>query len=177
MFSDVKGIDALISTEDYYLIPSKKNNIFKKKYDLKTSQFLYNILCSINYVIHVLPLLLRKESNLYFRIKFICYYSSVESLNRLTKGYKQNSGAVDYQNELNEILEEKRELNLQGGLRNHIFHYEISENAFPDIVLNAEDTLDEILQFYTSVNKKDLSRIIDIEYEKINGLITRWILK
>jgi hypothetical protein len=115
-----------ISYKDYNL--GKKNSkIFNGEYDKDATLILFNILCSINFVLYFLNKLLPKDNLLYFRIKYNCYYYSMYSLDKIIEYNKINKYDIcTLETKINKL---KREDEIIGNkFRNCMAHYNITED-------------------------------------------------
>lgn len=113
-------------TEDYKLYKDK--HIFNKKYPLEISAYMFNLLCSINFVLYVLPQLISENSSFYNRYLIIIYISVSNVLSKL-KNQKEFQ-STSWFNEFSVFYDNKEKI-IKGNSRSNIFHYNLifeSEN-------------------------------------------------
>ena len=161
------------SATDYFYSDENRRNVFTDRMDKEIQLHLFNSLCQLNYIGHVLVRLLGPSNALFVRIKLIAYLSAVMSLENL---YSSNIMLEDpLEKRVNEIIKNKEMLfEKESYLRNNIFHYKIvglDESLF-DNTANILATIIEAKSNYTIDN---FISEIDCEIDIITQLISELI--
>ena len=154
-----------ISYKDYNL-SNRSSKIFNNTYDKDITLILFNILCSINFVLYFLNNILPKDNFLYFRIKYNCYYYSMYSLNKIIDYNKINKyDSYTLESKINKLKIEDRIV--RNRFRNCMSHYQVTNYDLEE---------DEILldvPFYGLIEKyfgKDFNSLNREIYEKLTEL-------
>lgn len=168
---EFKRIDNLddkdFQLKDYKLY--KNNNIFNGNCPLEISAYLFNLLCSINFLIEVFPLLISTKSSLYNRYKMVIYISVANAFGRLKeqKIFK-DTGWYEYFLDFSATKDKI----ITSDVRNNIFHY----NIFSKEKITIEDVkFQNIISQIINRPFDEVSDIIDIALsqavEKIETII------
>lgn len=160
---------------DHLLIPKEKQTFFaSESIDLSVSIFLLDILCTINFARYLVPKMISRNSSLLFRIKFITYVSTVESIDKLSKGFNRQTGAEMYANEISCIVDKKRKI-INQNIRNSLFHFNISEDDIPVNKLDSKRIFFSLIEHLSNMPFSQYDSIIESELEKLSNLINKWI--
>lgn len=169
-----------IEYKDFLLI-NKITKIFNDKYDKYSTLLLFNILSSVNFIIYFLGKILPKDNKLYFRAKFICYYSSISSLEKLinyTNSNKNiNTGIENYIDRIEELKCLKDSFREDSTLRNCLFHYKIQENCISEKELIFNVPFYGLIEKYTNTDYYTFNQSLDDNLKKISSMLEDWILK
>ena len=158
--------------------------IFNDKYDKYISLLLFNILCSVNFVLYFLGKILPKNNEFYFRVKFICYDSSISSLRKLINYSEQNTaietGVKNYTNKIEELERLKKLINDRSNnsseLRNCMAHYKISENSIKEQDILNNVPFYGLIEQYSGKDYDSLNEEISDNLKNISLLLETWVL-
>lgn len=154
-----------ISYKDYNL-SKQSSKIFNNIYDNDLTLILFNILCSINFILYLLNNILPKDNLLYFRIKYNCYYYSLYSLDKIIEYNKINK----YDNYTLESKINKHKIEnkiIRNKFRNCMSHYKITNDN-----LERDEILLDV-PFYGLIEKyfgQDFNSLNKEIYEKLTDL-------
>ncbi|MBY6930655.1 hypothetical protein [Clostridium botulinum] len=168
-----------ITNNDFLLI-NNNTKIFNDNYDKYISLLLFNILCSINFIIYFLGEILPKDNQFYFRVKFSCYYSSISSLRKLINYVDSNrtikTGVENYIEEIEKLEKLKNSLGKQSDFRNCLLHYRITEEyiAKEKLLLNAP--FYGIIEKYTGKDYYTFNQQLEENLKDISLMLEKWIL-
>jgi len=152
-----------ISSKDYHFTMGGNNKLLSENVTPEVGIFLLNIYCAINFVVFVLPNILKENSNLYNRILLVCYISSIESLSQLVKNKHYLEGIPDdYIKLFNALVDKKRNL-ISLELRCNIFHFIIKAYS----IVEGDN---EIKSIYNSTNSKDFSILKQTIFEELSKI-------
>lgn len=163
-----------------FLLMSNSTKILNDKYYKYSSLLLFNIICSINFVIYFLDKVLPQDNQFYFRVKFICYYSSISSLRKLVNYIDNNhtikTGIENYVKQIKKLEEFKKSLGEESKLRNCLLHYKISEKyvSKEEILLN--EPFYGLINKYTGRDYYTFNHQLDDNLKDISLMLERWIL-
>lgn len=163
-----------------FLLGDRNNRIFNNKYNLYVSLLLFNIICSINFVIYFLGKILTNDNQFYFRVKFICYYSSILSLRNLINYADNNpkikTGIEDYISEIKKLEELKGSLGEKSKLRNCLLHYRINEEYIDKKEILTDTPFYGLIEKYTGESFYSFNYQLDNNLKNISLMLERWIL-
>lgn len=166
--------------EKDFSLKDNNTNIFNDKYDKYISLLLFNILCSINFIIYFLCKILPEDNKFCFRIKFICYYSSISSLvkliNKAENDKKINIGIENYHEKIKYLEELKTSLGEYSKLRNCIFHYKVRKEDIDIKEILPSEPFYGLIEKYTGENFYSFSKKIDKNLNEISLMLEKWIL-
>ncbi|MCU9816459.1 hypothetical protein [Paraclostridium sp. AKS73] len=169
-----------IEYKDFLLI-NETTKIFNGKYDKYATLLLFNILSSVNFIIYFLGKFLPKDNKFYFRAKFICYYSSISSLEKLinyTNSNKTiNTGIENYIDRIEKLKYLKNSFREDSNLRNCLFHYKIQENCISEKEIMFNVPFYGLIEKYTNTDYYDFNQSLDNNLKKISEMLEDWILK
>ncbi|WP_139264328.1 hypothetical protein [Clostridium magnum] len=162
-----------------FLLSSNDTKIFNNKYDKYISLLLFNIICSINFVLYFLGKIVPQNNQFYFRVKYNCCYYAVSSLQKLVEYSKQNvsvnTGVEDYIIEVEEL--EKIKASIGGSnLRNCIAHYKISEKDISEKEILKDVPFYGLIEKYCKKDYYSLDKELQVHLENISYLLEKWIL-
>lgn len=164
-----------------FLLEKDDNELLNNRDDKYILLLLFNILSSINFVQYCFKNIINETNEFYFRVKFICYYYSINTLEKLTNYSNNNkdisTGIDKYIKEIKELRKLKDSFEKNSNLRNCILHYKITEKEIEENEIMTQVPFFGILEKYT---KEDFYTL-DIKLEKylidISNLLEKWILK
>lgn len=159
---------------DYFILNRKKRNFLTGNLPLETQLFLFNILCQNNFVIHIIPDVLKSKNYFFTRSLIQCYLVSITALRLILD--KNSSIISDSQMEqiIFTINRKEKVFNLGQNFRNNIFHYKIS-NVPLQTFTNPNKFFEELIEFYSSKEINEYQNLLLLEVSKINDLINSLI--
>ena len=159
---------------DFFLFESKRRNFLTGVLPTGTQLFLFNILCQNNFVVHIMPSVLKSKNYFFTRSLSQCYLVSITALRLILN--KESSLLPDFQREeVVDILDRKEKVfNFRQDFRNNIFHYKIS-NVPLQIFTNPPKFFEELIEFHSSKNFKEYQKLLLEEILKINDIINSFI--
>ncbi|MFU2182023.1 hypothetical protein ACMZ6Y_06915 [Streptococcus pluranimalium] len=159
---------------DYFILNHKKRNFLTGNLPLETQLFLFNILCQNNFVIHIIPDVLKSKNYFFTRSLIQCYLVSITALRLILD--KNSSIISDSQMEqiIFTINRKEKVFNLGQNFRNNIFHYKIS-NVPLQTFTNPNKFFEELIEFYSSKEINEYQNLLLLEVSKINDLINSLI--
>lgn len=163
-----------------YLLSRNRIGIFNDKYNKYSTIILFNILCSINFVLYLIGKILPKDNQFYFRIKFHCYYSSISSLLKLINYTEQNNiiktGVEFYSEEIKKLAQTKNSLGEKSKLRNCLSHYRISQEYIEKDKISIDVPFYGLIEKYTGKDYYTLNNELENNLRNISSLLEKWIL-
>lgn len=161
-----------------FLLEQSKTIIFNNKYDKYVSILLFNILCSINFVLYFLGKIVRKNNEFYFRIKYNCCYYAISSLLKLANHSENNTIQTGVENHIPDKEKlEKLIASIGGsGLRNCMAHYKISKNDIKENEILRSVPFYGLIEKYTSKDYYSLNKEIEDNLKNISLLLGKWVL-
>ncbi|EHY0679241.1 hypothetical protein K1376_000924 [Listeria monocytogenes] len=158
--------------KDYFITDTKRRNYFRKDLEETFLIYIFNFLCNINYTLYIVPLITDNEKALYYRIKFITYISTVESLSKLTKNHNMISVIEPIYLQLSKVIDRKRQI-VSSSLRNNLFHFKIPHDDYP--VEWDGNIFENLIECQTKMKFDIFNEIINDELNKITALLKEWI--
>ena len=159
---------------DFYLLDTRRRNFLTGNLPMETQLFLFNILCQNNFVIHIMPSVLKSKNHFFTRSLIQCYIVSVTALRLLLNKHSSLFSGSQLE-KIHDILNNKEKIfNLRNDFRNNVFHYKIS-NVPLQIFTNPEQFFEELIEFHSSKKIKENQKLLLLELCKINDLINSFI--
>ncbi|HHQ5592175.1 TPA: hypothetical protein ACSRFK_003051 [Clostridioides difficile] len=163
--------------KDYNLSRSKYK-IFSKNYDENLTTIVFNILCSINFVLYFLSSILPSDNQLYFRIKYICYYYSIHSIKKIenyTKSNHKKGNKIDVlYKRINELKTNQEIINTD--FRSCMAHYIIKQEYIKENELLLDVPLYGLVEKYFGKDYVSLNNEIHDNLVKLANVIEDFIL-
>lgn len=162
-----------------FLLMNTKSKIFNDTYNRYISLILFNITCSINFVIYFLGKILPKDNEFYFRLKFNSYYYSIFSLRKLIN-YANNhkdikTGVENYIKEIEELEKLKSSLGEKSKLRNCLLHYRITEEDIEQEKVLLDSPFFGLIERYTEKDYYTFNKELEDNLKGISSLLEKWI--
>ncbi|HEM3554368.1 TPA: hypothetical protein U1B62_000867 [Streptococcus suis] len=156
--------------KDFFLLDKKRRNFLTGSLPLEIQLFLFNILCQNNFILYVIPDILKSKEKFFTRSLIQCYLVSITALRLVYKKY--SSSLSNFQKEqFSKIIDNKeKHLNINQSFRNNVFHYKIS-NVPLEVFSNPDEFFEELIEFHSNKSFKDYQELLVAETIKINNLI------
>lgn len=167
-----------IVTKDFSL-KQDNNALFNSKNSKYISLILFNILCSINFVLYFLNKFFSKDNEFYFRVKFNCYNSSVISLKKLINYSEQNPAEKTIiRNYISDIerLESLKQSIKGSEFRNCMAHYKISEASIEKENILKDVPFYGLIEKYTNKDYYQLNDLIEQNLTDMSALLENLVL-
>lgn len=160
--------------KDFFLLDKKRRNFLTGSLPLETQLFLFNILCQNNFILYVIPDILKSKEKFFTRSLIQCYLVSITALRLVYKKY--SSSLSNFQKEqFSKIIDNKeKHLNINQAFRNNVFHYKIS-NVPLDVFSNPDKFFEELIEFHSNKSFKEYQELLINETIEINRFINSLI--
>lgn len=160
--------------KDFFLLDKKRKNFLTGSLPLETQLFLFNILCQNNFILYLIPDVLKSKEKFFTRSLIQCYLVSINALRTVYEKY--NSCFSNFQNkQFSKIIDNKeKHLNIDQSVRNNIFHYKISDVPL-EVFSTPDKFFEELIEFHSNKPFKEYQELLINETTKINRLISSLI--
>lgn len=131
--------------------------------------FLLHLISNINFVIFALNRIMDKQNTYLFKVNYITYYYSIQSLTKFINQIKCNNITIDREvyNKLNDILAYENLLN--SNVRSCLMHYEFKNNGN---YLISDDYIDIYTPFYGLIETHFYGQDYETVFVKIFNNLT-----
>ncbi|MGV8906401.1 MAG: hypothetical protein ACOH15_07370 [Acetobacterium sp.] len=170
-----KGIIHDVVLKDFNI---NKNNtlLFNNELDKESTLFLFNLLCSVNFVEFYMKDILFIKNSFYIRIKYLIYdfvSSSLESLiNHSEKYTSVCSGIENYKDRIIKTGKLK-----DRNFRNCMRHYGIAEDDLPKEFINLAEPLLGLIEYHYKIDALAFVAELDENLIELSEMLGEWILK
>lgn len=174
---DLYDINLRVIYNDYNL-SKDKYKLFSDNYYESITIIIFNILCSINFILYFLGKIIRNSNQFYFRAKYLCYYYSILNLSVI-----ENYTKINYKkrNSLDDLYKSIKDLNLNSELintpfRNCMAHYIIKEEYIKENELKLDVPLYGLVEKYFGKDYVSLNNEIHDNLVRLANVIEDFIL-
>ncbi|HEM3666923.1 TPA: hypothetical protein U1C81_000659, partial [Streptococcus suis] len=177
--TNVKPISNAISQEinpndfeqkDFFVLDTKRRNFLVGRLPIETQLFLFNILCQNNFILYVMPDILKSKKQFFTRSLIQCYLVSITALRLVYTKYEPYLSETQKE-QFCKIIDSKEEhLNINQSFRNNIFHYKISDVPLENFT-NANRFFEELIEFHSNKCFAEYQELLVAEIVNINHLI------
>ncbi len=177
--TNIKPISNAISQEinpndfeqkDFFVLDTKRRNFLVGSLPIETQLFLFNILCQNNFILYVMPDILKSKKQFFTRSLIQCYLVSITAIRLVYTKYETYLSEAQKEQFCKIIDNKEKYLNINQSFRNNIFHYKIS-NIPLEVFTNSDEFFKELVEFHSNKRFKDFQELLVAETIKINHLI------
>ncbi|HEL1746669.1 TPA: hypothetical protein TXT60_001090 [Streptococcus suis] len=181
--TNIKPISNAISQEinpndfeqkDFFVLDTKRRNFLVGSLPIETQLFLFNIFCQNNFILYVMPDILKSKNQFFTRSLIQCYLVSITAIRLVYTKYETYLSEAQKEQFCKIIDNKEKYLNINQSFRNNIFHYKIS-NIPLEVFSNPDEFFEELIEFHSNKSFKEYQELLIDETIEINRFINSLI--
>lgn len=149
--------------------------------DIEEKQYrllIIHLLSMTNFVLFELNKIVEQDTGLLFRIRYLCCYYVIKSLERIYNNLKSTNKLDARLQKAFGIIDVKNKFLFQGELRSSLMHYGISDEVAAKVSfekINIYSVLNEVVESITGENFNTKSNVITEKLNSISKVLNEWL--